>query len=40
MGGTSAPDEEEVHMPTGYLRRNAQKPADATRPDRADGRRM
>lgn len=31
MGGVKAPDEEEVHMLIGYLRRNAQKPIDAAR---------
>ncbi|MFH1816052.1 MAG: hypothetical protein ABIF28_18065 [Pseudomonadota bacterium] len=31
MGGGGAPDEEEVHMLTGYLRRNAQKPIDVAR---------
>jgi len=31
MGGAAAPDEEEVHMLIGYLRRNAQKPIDVAR---------
>lgn len=31
MGGLAAPDEEEVHMLIGYLRRNAQKPIDVAR---------
>jgi cytochrome c2 len=36
MGGVAAPDEEEVHMLIGYLRRNAQKPINPARyPDLA-----
>lgn len=31
IGGGGAPDEEELHMLTGYLRRNAQKPIDLAR---------